>query len=70
MNRPAIGFAPVPGSAYLRQPLKQYRWDGQPARCPRRGEFYLSGAVVHAYQAKHDLSTPYYIAVPVTDDKE
>lgn len=31
-------------------------------RAPRRGEWYLSGAVVEGYRAPKDLSTPYHIA--------
>lgn len=37
-------------------------WDGNPPRCPKKGEWYLSGAVIEAYRAPNDLSTPYYIA--------
>lgn len=29
---------------------------------PRKGEWYLSGAIVEAYRAPNDLSTPYHIA--------
>lgn len=31
-------------------------------RCPRKGEWYLSGAEVHAYRASNDLSSVYMIA--------
>lgn len=31
-------------------------------RPPKKGEHYLSGAVVHAYRAPNDLSTSYWIA--------
>lgn len=41
-----------------------YRWTGE-KRLPRKGEFYLSGAIIQAYEAKETLSTPYHIAVPV-----
>lgn len=34
-------------------------------RCPRKGEFYLSGAIIGAYAAPNDLSSPYWIARPV-----
>lgn len=37
------------------------RWTGE-MRPPRKGEWYLSGAVIEAYQAPNDLTTPYYIA--------
>lgn len=31
-------------------------------RPPRRGEWYLSGAIVQAYRAPNDLSTPFHLA--------
>jgi hypothetical protein len=31
-------------------------------RAPKRGEWFLSGAIVTAYKAPNDLSTPYRIA--------
>jgi uncharacterized membrane-anchored protein len=31
-------------------------------RAPRQGEWFLSGAIVEAYQAMEDLSTRFYIA--------
>ena len=31
-------------------------------RPPRKGEWYLSGAIVEAYRAPNDLSTPHHIA--------
>lgn len=34
-------------------------------RPPRKGEWYLSGAIVSAYRAPNDLDTPYLIATPV-----
>lgn len=33
-------------------------------RPPRKGEWFLSGAIVGAYLAPNDLSNPYYIAMP------
>lgn len=37
------------------------RWTGE-KRPPRRGEYFLSGAVIEAYKAENDLTTPYHIA--------
>jgi hypothetical protein len=34
-------------------------------RCPKKDEWYLSGAIIAAYKAPHDSSTPYHIAVLV-----
>jgi len=37
-------------------------WTGE-KRPPKRGEFYLSGAIIQAYRTTHsDLTTPYHIA--------
>jgi hypothetical protein len=63
--RPAIGFKTVT-IASPRGKLRHFKWDGQPMRAPRKGEFFLSGAIVSAYEAKADMTTPYYIAQEVT----
>jgi len=34
-------------------------------RKPKKGEFYLSGAIAEVYEAFNDLSDEFYIAVPV-----
>lgn len=38
-------------------------WDGKPRRNPRKGEWYLSGAIIEAYLAPSDLNSPFHIAV-------
>ena len=58
MKRPKIGFEPVIGP---RSPRARYIWDGEPARPPKKGEFYLSGAIPQAWKAPNDLSTDFYI---------
>jgi hypothetical protein len=74
VTRPAIGFKPVNivpannSKKYRRegkQTCGQAKWDGQPPRCPKKGELYLSGAHVTAYEAPNDLSTCFFIATPV-----
>ena len=45
-------------------------WDGKPRRCPKKGEWYLSGAIIEAYRAPNDLSTPFHIATLVKTKKE
>lgn len=30
-------------------------------RCPKKGEWYLSGALPAAYKARNDMESPYYI---------
>lgn len=39
------------------------KWDGQPKRAPKAGEYYISGANPVAYRAKHDLTQEFFIAV-------
>ena len=34
-------------------------------RCPKKGEHFLSGAIVTAYAAKNDMTTEYLIATEV-----
>lgn len=36
-------------------------------RPPKKGEYFLSGAVVSAYLAASDFATPYWIAEPILD---
>lgn len=31
-------------------------------RCPKKGEWFLSGAIIEAYKAPNNLTTPYKIA--------
>lgn len=35
-------------------------------RAPKKGEWYLSGAIAEAYRAPNDLSSPYWIATRVS----
>jgi len=37
------------------------KWNGE-KRQPKKGEWYLSGAIIEAYQAKNDLSSVFHIA--------
>lgn len=48
---------PIAGS-----PKRKATWTGE-HRCPRKGEWYLSGAIIEAYKAPNDLTTAYPIAV-------
>ena len=38
-------------------------------RCPKAGEWFLSGAIVGAYQAPHDQRTPYLVVEPTVKRK-
>ena len=64
MRAPAIGRTPIHGEGYNASAPK-FRWDGQPMRNPRKGEFYISGAIATAYKAHRDIESPFFIAVPV-----
>lgn len=33
-------------------------------RCPKKGEFYVSGAIPEAYRALNDFPSPYWIVRP------
>ena len=59
----------APSDIYLSENALQrgigYKATGE-FRPPRKGEYYLSGAIIIAYLAPNDLSTPYWIAVPGT----
>ena len=50
------GQSPMPGRA-----VPYYVRIGPTLRPPRKGEWYLSGAIPEAYLASSDLSTPYHI---------
>lgn len=47
--------------------LRYYRSEGR--RKPRKGEFYLSGAIPAAYRAPADLMTEYRVVVPTRATK-
>jgi hypothetical protein len=36
-------------------------------RPPKKGEFYLSGAIVQAFKAPNDLDSSYWIVEPIPD---
>jgi len=44
---------------------RKVQWTGE-KRCPRKGEWFLSGAIIEGYKATNDLSTVYHIAREVT----
>lgn len=53
-----INFIPA-GSGLFAARRFYYRIIGK--RAPKKGEWYLSGAIVEAYQAPNDLTTEYTI---------
>ena len=38
-------------------------------RCPRKGEWYLSGAAVEAYKVHNALGDPYFVVEPIPQQK-
>lgn len=44
-------------------------WTGE-KRKPRKGEWYLSGAIIEAYKSPNDLSTEFHIAKLVRCTRE
>lgn len=52
-----------PQGLFLGSRRQHYQATGE-FRPPRKYEYYLSGAVIEAYQAPNDLSTSYWIAKP------
>lgn len=55
----------------IMQPFNNLRavWTGE-KRTPKKGEWYLSGAIVEAYKAPNDLSTVFHIAKLVKIKRE
>ncbi len=49
-----------PVGGWTLPPNKRVRPTGE-FRCPRKGEWFLSGAIVEGYQAKADMSAAFYI---------
>lgn len=62
MNKPeGIFFGEGIGSLGLLKDKRRYAATGE-YRAPRKGEYYLSGAIVCAYRAPNDLKLCYWIA--------
>jgi len=70
MSRPICGFKDLTGPMGLNKDGKafypKYRWDGQPKRVPKKGEYFISGAIPQAYKAtSDDMTDQFFIAVRV-----
>lgn len=61
MSTPKGMFPAAFGSVLIPSKRDYYEATGE-FRAPKRGEYYLSGAIVEAYRAPNDYSTPYWIA--------
>ena len=55
---------PLPDRVFFEGYVGTYAYRQIGFRPPRRGEFYLSGAVVQAWRTPNDLSTPFTVVVP------
>lgn len=58
----------VPASLGDRKDIRA-KWNGE-FRSPKKGEFYLSGAIVEAYDAKNDLPTQRFHIAELVNMKE
>jgi hypothetical protein len=50
-----------PAEGYQYSSNEKAKWTGE-FRPPRQGEYFLSGAIIQAYKAHKDMTTPYHIA--------
>ena len=62
MERESLGLDPKDFNKPLPQGQRIVARRTGNYREPKAGEWYLSGAIVEAYRAPNDLSTPYHIA--------
>lgn len=68
MSHPAIGFNPIPGEAHYKTKDTYWKWDGKSKRKPMKGERFMSGARPIAYIARADMSSEYFICIPVNKE--
>ena len=61
--KPAIGYKKLQIEGHTVNRTHIARWNGEAKRCPKKGEYFISGAVPIAYRAVQDMTTEYYIAV-------
>lgn len=54
--------APPTSEWRLKERNLRARWNGEPVRMPKRGEWFLSGAFICAYRAPNDLTMTYHVA--------
>jgi hypothetical protein len=56
-----FGLYPVIPNKVLIDRSFKARWTGE-KRCPKKGEYFLSGAIIAACEAFSDMQTEYHIA--------
>lgn len=47
----------------------KWSWKRIDFRCPKKGEYYVSGAIPEAYRAPNDLPTEYLVVEPLVEHK-
>ena len=55
----------IPNGCSIAQPRDRFFYRKRGFRAPKKGEWYLSGAIVEAYQAPNDLSMEFQIVEKV-----
>ena len=71
MKNPKLPPRPVHFEGLVNNPSSQLnmRWVRViEYRPPRKGEYYLSGAIVEAFKAKNNLTSSYWIVEPLDID--
>lgn len=64
MKKPANVPVVIPFEG-LDEPGAKWSWQSLGYRAPKKGEWYLSGAIVMAYRAPNDLATEYFVVRPL-----
>ena len=58
---PGVRYSRLATNKKLEPARVMAKWTGE-KRCPKKGEWYLSGSVIEAYKAKNDLAETRHIA--------
>ena len=62
--RSDMPYAPRVGIKPFRIARKDYRWDGEPPRPPKKGELYVRWSQAEVKTATRDLKKAQYIVIP------
>lgn len=69
-KQPRIVDRPYPSAIHSGSLRRRYFRPTGEYRPPQKGEFYLSGAVVEAWQAPHNFTASYHIAIEIPSPPE
>jgi hypothetical protein len=64
MSKQPLGFFDIPGKFLNTMVPTSCYYDYLGFRPPKKGEFYLGGAIVQGYMAPNDLTTPFHVVKP------